>query len=122
MKATERGTQKHRQLPEGDCSQRVSAEQKEYARVCAPPRMAETDITSASGLSTRLLEAILDPDNLYRAAKRVIGNKGAGGIDGMQVHELSAYLDSHQKEIVKQIQQGRYRREDPAIHRRKTVS
>ena len=118
MKATERGIQKHRQLPEGGCSQRVSAEQKEYARACAPPRMAETDITSASGLRTRLLEPILDPDNLYQAAKHVIRNKGAGGIDGMQVHELSAYLDRHQEEIVKQIQEGNYR---PKPVRRKEI-
>ncbi len=110
MKATERGTQKHRQLPEGGCSQRVSAEKKEYARACAPPRMAETDITSASGLRTRLLEPILDPDDLYRAAKHVIRNKAAGGIDGIQVHELSAYLESHQEEIVKQIREITWKR------------
>ena len=116
MKATKRGTQKHRQLPEGGYSQRVSAEQREYARACAPPRMAETDITDAR--RTRLLEKILDPENLNRAAQHVIRKKGAGGIDGMQVQELSAYLDRHQEDIVHKIRENQYR---PQPVRRKEI-
>ena len=46
MKATERGNNKHRQLRTEDYLQMVSAEQKEYAEVCASPKMTETDITN----------------------------------------------------------------------------
>ncbi len=43
MKATESGIMKHRQLRIEDYLQRVSAAQREYAEVCEPPKMAETD-------------------------------------------------------------------------------
>ncbi len=45
MKVTESGATKHRQLQIEDYLQRVSAEQREYAEVCEPPKMAETDTT-----------------------------------------------------------------------------
>lgn len=44
MQATGSGIIKHRQLHFEDYLQRVSAEQKEYAEVCASPKMAETVI------------------------------------------------------------------------------
>ncbi|CEJ06843.1 Hypothetical protein DEACI_1778, partial [Acididesulfobacillus acetoxydans] len=39
MKVTEGGNLKHRQLCFKDYLQRSSAEQREYAEVCVPPRM-----------------------------------------------------------------------------------
>ena len=44
MKVTESGVAKHRQLRIEDYLQRVSAEQKKYAGVYEPPKMAKTDI------------------------------------------------------------------------------
>jgi RNA-directed DNA polymerase len=88
MKVTESGAGKHRQLQIEDYLQRVSAEQKEYAGVCGPPKMAETDITDTTEQTEGLLGQILATDNLNRAYKQVKRNKGAGGIDGMQVDEL----------------------------------
>ncbi|MDI6880364.1 MAG: hypothetical protein QMC95_02705 [Desulfitobacteriaceae bacterium] len=49
MKVTDSGKLKHRQLCFEDYLQRVSAEQGEYAEVCAPPRMTETDNTNNFG-------------------------------------------------------------------------
>ena len=109
MKATEGGVMKHRQLQLEDYLQRVSAEQKEYAEVCEPPKMAETDITNTTEQTEGLLEQILTRDNLNRAYKQVKRNKGAGGIDGMQVDELLPYLKENQKELVQSLRDGKYR-------------
>jgi RNA-directed DNA polymerase len=109
MKVTESGEKKHRQLPKEGCLQRVSAEQKEYAGVCVPPRMTETDITSTDPQTERLLEKILTNENLNRAYKQVKRNKGAGGIDGMQVDELLPFLKENRKELLQSLQDGKYR-------------
>ena len=71
MKVTASGIVKHRQLQFEDYLQRVSAEQREYAEVCAPPKMAETDIANTTKQTEGLLEQILTRDNLNRAYKRV---------------------------------------------------
>lgn len=109
MKTTDSGMIKHRQLQLEDYLQRVSAEQKEYAEVCEPPRMVETDITDTSEQREGLLEQILTPDNLNRAYKQVKRNKGAGGIDGMPVDELLPYLKENQDELRQTLLGGKYR-------------
>jgi len=109
MKVTESGAMKHRQLRLEDYLQRASAEQREYAEVCEPPKMAETDITNTTEQTEGLLEQILTRDNLNRAYKQVKRNKGAGGIDGMQVDELLPYLRGNQKELVQSLRDGKYR-------------
>lgn len=109
MKVTERGNLKHRQLSFEDYLQRVSAEQREYAEVCAPPRITETDNTNTNKQTEGLLEQILSADNLNKAYKQVKRNKGAGGIDGMQVKELSHFLKDHKDELLKSILEGKYK-------------
>jgi len=47
----------------------------------------------------RLLEAMLDRDNLERALKRVEKNRGSSGIDGRTTKELRPYLHVHWEEI-----------------------
>ena len=37
---------------------------------------------------SELLEKILDKKNMNEAYKKVCGNKGAGGVDGMELEEL----------------------------------
>jgi RNA-directed DNA polymerase len=109
MKVTASGIVKHRQLQFEDYLQRVSAEQREYAEVCAPPKMAETDIANTTKQTEGLLEQILTRDNLNRAYKRVKKNKGAGGIDGMKVEGLLPYLREHREELLQSLQDGKYR-------------
>ena len=109
MKVTESGELKHRQLHIEDYLQRVSAEQKEYAEVCESPKMTETDITNTNEQTEGLLERILTQNNLNLAYKQVKRNKGAGGIDGMQVDELLPYLKENQKELVQSLRDGKYR-------------
>ncbi|WP_041272692.1 group II intron reverse transcriptase/maturase [Desulfitobacterium hafniense] len=109
MKVTGSGNLKHRQLSFEDYLQMVSAEQREYAEVCAPPKMAETDNTNTNKQTEGLLEQILSDANIDKAYKQVKRNKGAGGIDGMQVNELSHFLKDHKEELVKSILEGKYR-------------
>ena len=109
MKVTESGNLKHRQLSFEDYLQMVSAEQREYAEVCAPPKMTETDNTNTNKQTERLMEKILSAENLNRAYKQVKRNKGAGGIDGMQVDELLPFLKEHKDELLKSLWDGKYR-------------
>ncbi|MCG1025864.1 MULTISPECIES: group II intron reverse transcriptase/maturase [Dehalobacter] len=109
MKVTESGNPKHRQLQIEDYLQRVSAEQKEYAEVCAPPKMTEPDSTNTDEQKEGLFEQILSAENLNRAYKQVKRNKGAGGIDGMQVDELLPFLRDHRDELIESLWDGKYR-------------
>lgn len=109
MKVTESGDLKHSQLLFEDYLQMVFAEQREYAEVCEPPKMTETDSTDTNQQREGLLEQILNRDNLNRAYKQVKRNKGAGGIDGMQVDELLPYLREHKNELVQSLRDGKYR-------------
>lgn len=51
---------------------------------------------------------VLDSENLKRALAQVRRNKGAPGIDGMTVDELSAYLKAHWPTIRAQLVAGSY--------------
>jgi len=50
----------------------------------------------------------LDRDNLVRALKRVISNKGSPGVDGMDVRALPAYLKRHWPQLRTELLTGRY--------------
>lgn len=67
MKVTESDNSKHRQLRLEDYLQRVSAEQKGYAEVCASPKITETDNTNINEQTEDLLEQILSTVNLNQA-------------------------------------------------------
>lgn len=56
-----------------------------------------------------LLNELLSDDNLKIAKQRVKKNKGASGIDGMEVKELDEYLSKHLDEIKEQIRNKKYR-------------
>ncbi len=57
----------------------------------------------------RMLEQILERENMNRAYLRVKRNHGSGGVDGMSVEELGAYLAAHKDEIRQAILDGKYR-------------
>ena len=56
-----------------------------------------------------LLERALERSNMFRALRRVRRNKGAPGVDGMTVEELSDYLRSRWPEIREALLNGTYR-------------
>ena len=100
---------KDRQLHIEDYRQMVSAEQKEYAEVFAYQRITENNHIITDFWTDNLMELILRKDNLNKAYKKVKSNKGAGGIDGMQVDNLLPYLRENQDELVQQIKMGKYK-------------
>ncbi|HYX07832.1 MAG TPA: group II intron reverse transcriptase/maturase [Bacteroidales bacterium] len=55
-----------------------------------------------------LIEQILQNANLTKACEEVIRNKGAGGVDGMQVTELKKYLDQHRGKLSQQVRNCQY--------------
>lgn len=57
---------------------------------------------------SNLMEVILDRNNLKRALRRVKSNKGAPGVDGMTVQELSGYLKENWLLIKEQLLKGEY--------------
>lgn len=54
-------------------------------------------------------EAIFARENMQTALKRVESNKGAAGVDGMEVSELRGYLKEHWLEVREALERGTYR-------------
>ncbi len=57
---------------------------------------------------SELLEKILDKKNMNEAYKKVCANKGAGGVDGMEIEELDGYIRENWDSIKEQIRERRY--------------
>ena len=57
----------------------------------------------------KLLEKVLDDNNLFEAYKQVYKNKGASGVDGVTVDELGKYMYLHKEEIKEQIRKRKYK-------------
>jgi group II intron reverse transcriptase/maturase len=100
---------KDRQLHIEDYLQMVSAEQKEYAEVSAHSRITENNDIITEFQTDKLLEQILQSDNLNKAYKKVKSNKGAGGVDGMSVDELLTFLKDNQKKLIQKLKDGKYK-------------
>ena len=56
-----------------------------------------------------LLEEILNPNNLNKAYKKVVANKGVAGVDGITVEEEFDYLKENGDRIKNQIRKRRYK-------------
>ena len=54
----------------------------------------------------RLMESILERENIDRARRQVIANKGAPGVDGMKTGQLDAYLKRHWPKIRESLLEG----------------
>ena len=58
---------------------------------------------------SELLEKILDNRNMNEAYKKVCANKGAGGVDGMELEELDGYIRENWNSIREQIRNRSYK-------------
>ena len=58
---------------------------------------------------SELLEKILDKNNMNEAYKKVCANKGAGGVDGMEVEGLDGYIRENWDSIREQIRARSYK-------------
>ncbi len=71
--------------------------------------MAETEKKDKDKVNTsKLLEQILDRENLNQAYKRVKKNGGKHGVDGMKVDELLIYLQQNGASLKQSILAGEY--------------
>jgi len=59
--------------------------------------------------SIRLMEEIIDRENMQKALKRVMRNKGKPGFDGMTVIELGTHIEIHWEQIKQEILQGTFK-------------
>ena len=55
------------------------------------------------------MEVICDPENVKRAYRKVVSNKGSAGTDGMTVGQLGDHLKAHWYEIREQLLGGTYK-------------
>ena len=55
-----------------------------------------------------LMEVILSKENLNRAYKKVVTNKGASGIDGVTVEELGSYIRENREVIINSLRNRTY--------------
>lgn len=62
----------------------------------------------ASSETTMLMEQVVGRENLKRALRRVIANKGAPGPDGMTVEDLTPFLKVHWLRLRGELLEGRY--------------
>ena len=108
MKATGHGDE-GRKLHNEDCPQRIPVEPGMYAGVPDRGKMAEKDATNMDSQTDVLMARILSRNNLNVAYKKVKANKGAGGVDGMQVDELLPYLKQHGDELIQQLREGKFK-------------
>jgi RNA-directed DNA polymerase len=93
--------------PRLDCAPVLTGEAREAGR-------AETESSGAtSGLESpastdRLMEEVCERDNLKEALRRVKGNKGSAGVDGMTIGAITDYLKQHWPAIREQLLSGTY--------------
>ena len=55
-----------------------------------------------------LMAQVVSKENMSQAYKRVVSNKGAAGVDGMEVEQLGPYLKAHWEGIKLQLEKGIY--------------
>lgn len=57
----------------------------------------------------KLMEAIVEPSNLIAAYREVASNKGASGVDGIEVEELGKWLSVNLANLQESLLKGHYR-------------
>lgn len=92
-----------------DSLQEDSAEHESNAGVYASLKITENNITNGFVVQDRLLEKIMDKENVRVALKRVISNKGSHGVDGMKVDELRSYFNDNWATLKQSVMDGTFR-------------
>ncbi len=72
------------------------------------PTLAER-VPERPAKATGLVEVMVRPENVKKAAKRVLANKGAPGVDGMTTAELPTWLEANWPELKAQLLAGTYK-------------
>ena len=69
---------------------------------------AADGITKSEGPQS-LMEAVVEKGNMWRAYRRVVGNDGAPGVDGLTVSALQSWLQKHWPQTRTELLEGRYK-------------
>ncbi len=79
-------------------------------------RRFDTGVSSATARrgnfcpgTERMMEAVVERENMISAYKRVMRNRGAAGVDGMTVTELKSYLQTDWARIKEELLAGSYK-------------
>ena len=105
------GMAEGRQLRSEGCPGMAGAEPREHleAPTCAPNSEAGEFDAERRGDAKDLLERICARENMRQAYRRVVSNGGAGGVDGMEVAELGAWLSANYDALIGRLLAGRYK-------------
>src|SRR6266852_3538132 len=91
-----------------DFSSEQTGEARQAGRKETESRQAMHEPESPAN-TIRHMEEVCERENLLEALRRVKGNKGSAGIDGMTVDQLSGYLKEHWLTIREQLLNGTYK-------------
>lgn len=91
------------------CQQKNRTESEGYAGGQTFMWITENNLTDNDPVGYGLLEFILSPSNLNAAYLQVSRNKGAGGVDQMEIESLKDYLVRHRDGLIASIRLGKYR-------------
>src|SRR3984893_18469757 len=91
-----------------DFSSEQTGEARQAGREETESRQAMHEPESPAN-TIRLRAGVSERENLWEALRRVKGNKGSAGIDGMTVGQLSGYLKEHWLTIREQLLNGTYK-------------
>lgn len=92
-----------------DCPKRDRTESEWYGGVQTFMWKTEDNIVEVPFDREYLLEVILSPENLNKAYKAVLRNKGCGGIDKMSCEQLLPWLLANKDELTRSLLDGTYR-------------
>ena len=67
-----------------------------------------TALDPARALTVILMEEVTNRDNLNRAYRRVVANKGAAGVDGLTVDDLKVWIAAHKDAFIAALLDGSY--------------
>jgi group II intron reverse transcriptase/maturase len=99
---------KQKNPSQGTCTQKNRTASEGYAGGQTYIGITENNLTDTHPLGYGLLEFIVSPSNLNAAYRQVKRNRGAGGIDKMEVGSLKDYLVTHKDELITAIRRGKY--------------
>jgi group II intron reverse transcriptase/maturase len=92
-----------------NCPQKNRTESEDYVGVQTFIGIPENHLMEVHFTRENLLERILSPENMNAAYKRVVSNKGSGGIDKMQTEDLLCWLALHKETLINSLMTGKYR-------------
>ena len=109
MKITENTKECRKQNKETIINCGKSVEHKIHRNGQSDSRIIEKDNINTNKPTEGLLEKILSKDNMNKAYQKVKRNKGAGGVDKMEIDELLEHLKTNRDKILTKLLKGSYK-------------